>query len=135
MTALSGIRAALQAALAGMTPALATASENTAYTPVVDTPYQRVNLLWNTPDNSEIGPNYVQPGLFVVTLVYPINTGPTAAAARAQLLRDTFKRGFSFVSGGTVVTIDKTPELRPAQIDGDRYSLPVRIPFTASITA
>ncbi len=134
MSALA-IRAALQVALAAITPSVAIAWENEPYKPVVGTPYQRVNLLFATPDNSEIGPNYVEHGFLQVTLAYPIDGGAQLAAGRADLLRSTFKRGFTFVYGGVTVLIEKTAQLWPAQIDGDRYSLPVRIPFRASVTA
>jgi hypothetical protein len=129
------IRAALETGLNGMSPALGSAWENTTYTPVTGTPYQEVALLLATPDNTEFGPNYLEQGFMQVTLCYPLGTGAAAATARAQLLRTTFKRGNAFVSGGVTVKCLKTPQILPGQPEGDRYRLPVRIPFLANVTA
>lgn len=135
MSSISAIRAALETALASMTPPLATAYENAAFTPVQATPYQRVNLLLAEPDNSEIGPHALERGIFQVTLCYPVGAGPAGAQGRAELLRTTFARATSFAASGIAVRITRTPEIAPAQIDGDRYELPVRIRFEAEIPA
>lgn len=134
MSALA-IRAALETALAAMSPALATAWENTPYTPVNGTPYQRVNLLLADPSQPEIGRMTQERGFMQVSLAYPLNAGPSAAATRAELIRDTFYRGRSFTASGITVTIEKTPEISPAMIEPDRYVLPIRIRFFANYTA
>jgi hypothetical protein len=130
---IASIRAALETALNAMSPALATAFENVTYTPVQGAPYQRVNLLLAGPDNSEISPGYIERGIFQVTLAYPIDTGPAAAAARAILLRSTFKCGNSFSNGGITVLIMTTPQVGPGMIDEDRYVLPVKVRFQAYV--
>jgi hypothetical protein len=132
MSAVS-IRAALETALNSMSPALATAWENIAYTPTPGTAYQRVNLLMARPENAETGPRYLERGFMQVTLSYPLNTGPAAAATRAELIRSTFYRTATFTSGGVTVSIDQTPEVAPAMIEGDRYEVPVRVYFFAPI--
>lgn len=133
---LLAIRRALETALAAITPALDTAYENRVYTPVNGTPYQAVTLLPAAPGNDEIGPNYTQSGLFQATLFYPADgTGPATAQTRAELIRTTLKRGNSYVSGGVTTTVVRTAEIMPAFIEGDRYVLPVRLQFFASITA
>jgi hypothetical protein len=128
------IRAALETALNAMSPALSTAWENAAFTPVNATPYQRVNLLLAEPDNTEISARYTEQGFMQVSLCYPIGAGPGDAAARALALRQTFPRGATLTSGGIAVVIARTPEIAPAQIDGDRYVVPVRIRFTAQVS-
>lgn len=135
MSGLVNVRAALETALAAMSPALATAYENVAFTPTAGTPHQRVNLLAARPDNREISANFVEQGLFQVTLCYPSGTGPAAAAARAELLRAAFKRGNSFANGGVTVLSTDTPEIMPAYVDGDRYCVPVRVRWMSQITA
>jgi hypothetical protein len=127
------IRAALEVALAAMSPALATAYENAPYTPVAGTAYQQVWLLPATPANIEFSSVYRQDGLLQVDLKYPLNAGPAAAAARAELFRTTFIRGASFTASGVTVHINGTPEIMPARIEEDRYVLPVRVPFYAHI--
>ena len=54
------IRAALETALNAITPAIATAWENDAFTPPdLETPYQAAFLLLAQPENTEIGPQHV----------------------------------------------------------------------------
>ncbi len=129
------IRSALEVALAAMSPAMATAWENTPYTPVAGTPYQRVYLLAADPLNIEIGRHTTERGIFQVNLAYPLDTGPSAAATRAELIRDTFYRGRSFTASGVTVIVEKTPEIAPAIIEPDRYVLPVKVRFFANYVA
>ena len=128
------IRAALESRLSAMTPALATAWEGVPYTPVTGTPYQQVNLLLSATENPTLGDAmYRVTGFLQVLLCYPPGTGPKAASARAELVRNQFQRGLGLSSGGTDVLIDRTPTIAPAIIDGDRYRIPVTIYFSADI--
>lgn len=129
------IRAALETALAAMTPALATAWENTTYTPVAGAPYQRVVMTFDIPVNAEYGASFQQGGMFVVTLCYPQGAGPGDAAARVELLRAAFRRGASFTSDGLTTTVTRTPIILAATLEGDRYLVPVQVPFLATITS
>lgn len=129
------IRAALETALNAMSPALAPAWENVAYTPTPGTAYQAVSMLWARPVNNEISANYRQDGIMQVTLRYPANAGSGAAAARAELLSTTFKRGVSLVSGLITVLITDQAEVMPGFTDGDRWAVPVRIRFSAHVIA
>ena len=130
---IASVRAALETKLAGMTPALATAYENAPYTPVSGTPYQACYLLPVT-ENPTMGDDYYRvAGIFQVTLFYPLQTGPAAAAARAELIRTAFKRGTSMVSGSVTVITDKTPDIGQGRVDGDRWALPVKIRWFAGI--
>ena len=94
-----------------------------------------MNLLPNTPDNSIQGSStYFETGLFQVTLRYPIGTGPAAAEIQAQLTRNHFKRGTTMINSGVTVIVTDTPRVSPAMIDGDRFCIPVTVPFQAQIT-
>lgn len=129
------IRRALEKRLATLSPALETAFENAPYTPTPGTPFQRVNLLPNTPDNSIQGATtYFERGLFQITLCYAIGTGPAATEAQAQLTRAHFKRGTTMVESGVTVIITDTPRVSPALIDGDRYTIPISIAWQAQIS-
>ena len=119
-------RAALETALDGMSPALPTAWENVAFTPP-STPYQRAHVLFATPDNAVIGNEWMERGIFQVTLCYPLQTGDAAARGRVSLLRTTFYRGRTLTSGGTRVIIERTPDAGSGTADGDRWVVPVRI--------
>lgn len=127
------IRAALETALNAMSPAVSTAWENMAFTPVAGTAYQRVNLLLATPENIEFGRHHREVGYMQVTLMYPLQVGTATVAARAELLRTTFYRGASFTASGVTVVIDQTPEVSPGSVEGDRYAVPVKVRFYANI--
>jgi hypothetical protein len=128
------IRAALETRLNAISPSIATAWESVPYTPVTGTPYQQVNLAVSDTQNPTLGDGmYRVIGFLQVLLCYPPGTGPKAASARAELIRNQFQRGLGLSSGGTDVLIDRTPTIAPAIIDGDRYRLPVTIYFSADI--
>ena len=127
---ISAIRATLESALDGMTPAIQTAWQNVPFTPVTGTPYQRATLLLAEPDNREFGASFQEQGFLQVDLCYPQSVGSNAVEARAELLRTTFKRGTTIGS----ISIDATPEIKPAYNDGDRYLVPVRIRFNTYIS-
>lgn len=127
------IRAALETALNGMSPALSTAWENAVFQPVADTPYQQVHVLFATPSNPEYGSRHQELGYVQVKLMYPLQVGTSTVAARADLIRNTFKRGSSFTSGTVTVVVNKTPEVSPGSVEGDRYAVPVKISFFANI--
>jgi hypothetical protein len=117
-----------------MTPSLATAWEGVPFTPVTGTPFQQINILYNETENPTLGDAmYRVSGLMQVLLCYPPGTGPKAASARAELIRNQFQRGLGLSSGGTDVLIDRTPTIAPAIIDGDRYRIPVTVYFSADI--
>ena len=128
------IRAALETRLNAINPSLATAWESVPFTPVTGTPFQQISLLLNETENPTLGDGmYRVRGFLQVLLCYPPGTGPKAASARAELIRNQFQRGLGLSSGGTDVLIDRTPTIAPAIIDGDRYRLPVTIYFSADI--
>jgi len=134
MAGVVNIRAALETALNGMSPALSTSWENAAFAPVAGTAYQQVNLLCAQPDNSEYGRTHREQGYMQVKLMYPLQIGTSTVAARAELIRSTFYRGASFVSGGVTVKVTHTPEVSPGSVEGDRFAVPVKVRFAAFIS-
>lgn len=129
------IRAALETALAAMTPALSTSWENRAFTPpAASTPYQVVHVLFARPDNSVIGTEHTELGYMQVRLMYPPQAGSGAAMARAQLIRSTFYRGATVSDSGINVIISDTPEIMPGTNEDGRYSVVVKVRFFAHIT-
>lgn len=128
------IRALLETALAAMTPAVSTSFENAPFTPAVGTPYQRAHLMFAEPDAIEMsGAHHRERGIFQITLCYPLNAGPSAAATRAEAIRKVFYRGRTFAGSGISLTIERHPEVAPAITEDDRYVLPVRVRFFANI--
>lgn len=97
--------------------------------------YQEVDILFAEPENPSMGDDFHrQSGYMQVKLQYPLNVGAGDAITRAQLLRDTFKRGLSLVADGVTTVIERTPEIAPGAKEGDRYVVNVRIRFYANIT-
>ena len=128
------IRAALETALAAISPTLSTAWENVDFTPpVTSTAYQRASLMFAQPDNTSYGAGYRELGIMQIDLNYPQQSGPSAAYTRAELLRATFSRGTTFTSGGVSVVVDRTPEIMAGRNEGGRYVLPVRVRFFAQL--
>jgi hypothetical protein len=129
------IRAALETALNGITPAIATAWENSAFLSLASSvPYQQVNVLFAEPDDPTYGDTYhLEQGFMQVKLMYPLQAGSLAAMTRAELMRTTFYRGASFSNGGINVVISRTPSISPGNVDGDRWAVIVKIRFTAQV--
>lgn len=131
---LIAIRAALETHLAAITPMLDIAPENGAYVAVTGIPYQRIHLLPARPVNPELGGVVIQEsGFMQVDLCYPLLSGPVAAAARAELVRDAFPAGSSYLNSGVVVIIEETPEIAPAIYEPDRYVVPVRVRYFSNV--
>lgn len=129
----AAIRAALEVALAAMTPALPTAWENTAFTPTVGVAWQEIDLLLANPRALEAGGHWhEEPGALQVRLHYPPKAGPAAAEARAELIRSTFKHGSPFTASGVTVTVSNTPSITRVD-EPDWFTLSVRIPFYANL--
>ncbi len=131
------IRGALQAKLATITPALATAYENRPFTPPAqDVPYQEVTTVFTDPVNTENNAYYRQEGVFQVRLAYPEGNGAGPATTRAELIRTAFRRGLSLDPiDGITTTIWRTAAIGPSGPAGGRYWVPVRIRFWAHVTA
>lgn len=128
------VRVALESRLAALTPALPTAWENVAYTPDLNTAFQRPTLLRAKPENPTIGASfYRETGVFQVMLCYPLNTGPAGADAQAELVRGWFPRASSVTASGVTVTIQGTPTIGPGASDGSFWCVPVSIPYYANI--
>lgn len=130
------IQAALEKKLATITPALATAYENVPFTPVQNTPYQRVNLLPNATQDRAISADVREYlGLFQVTLCYPVGTGRGAAQARADAIDAAFKPVQRLTEGTTKVEIVESAQVATGFVDGDRWTVPVTIRYRAFIVS
>lgn len=123
------IRAALETALAAISPALATSYVGDNYEPVEGTPYQQVFFEFADPDNLMIHRTYEQKGYMQVRLFYPLLAGSGTITARAELIQSTFKSG-SVVSG---VTINRTPAIKDPRPEEDRLVQSVFVYFSQII--
>ena len=133
---ISSIRIALETHLSNMANPISCAYENVPFTPVTGVPYQKVFLLPATPANPTMGDAYYrEQGIFQVTIMFPLQAGPKTAADRAEAIRTAFKRGTTLTYNSVNVIIDRTPEISEGRVDGDRWSVPVKIRWFSSIFA
>lgn len=128
------VRKALENRLKAMSPDLSTAYENLVFTPVTGTAYQKVDLLPGTPNNEiQSAATYFERGIFQVTLMYPPNTGPGAATARATYVKNHFKRGLWLYAGVIAVFLPDTPRVAAPLPINDRYAIPISISYQAQV--
>ena len=133
MSALANVRIALETQLASTLGSFAIAYENRQYNPVPGTPYAAPTLMPAVPQNPEMGPGYIENGIFQVSLFYPVNAGSGAAQATAESIRSAFSFGSAPTANGTTVNIISTPEIGVARAEDDFFMLPVRIRWRAFI--
>jgi hypothetical protein len=130
------IQGALESAVAVMSPPIDTVHGNESYNPIAGQPYQEVYVMFATPSNPTMGDGFYQElGVLQINLRYPTGTGTADAAERAEMIRQTFKRGASFTSDGITVQINKTPAIPAGVVEGDRWKVVVRAPFHADVFA
>lgn len=131
---LTDIKKAFEKKLQTLSPALSTAYEGVAFTPVSGTPYQAVQLVPRRTENPSVGDDhYRDTGEFQVFLAYPTNSGSATILARAEALRTHFKRGTSLVEGSTTVLITRTPQISGTTVVGDRLVVPVIITYISDV--
>jgi hypothetical protein len=117
-----------------ISPAIQYAYENVPFTPTTGVPYASVYLLPATPANPTTGDGYYrEQGIFQITLRFPLQAGPKTAAGKAEAIRTAFKRGTTLTSGTVNVIIDRTPEIGEGRVDGDRWSVSIKIKWFAGI--
>lgn len=129
------VRKALNTHMAVLaTTTVDTVDENVPFKPAAaDRPYEVLHLMPGTPENAAMGPTSAiwRVGIFQVSLYYPVNKGSATAAQRAQAIAAHFARGTTLTSGSVRVKLTKPADIRNARLEGERYVLPVQIPFLA----
>lgn len=131
------IKIALETEVKTLSTGITIGWENVKFTPPVDgSPYMLVYMLPATPENPTMGDGfYREIGLMQLTLSYPVNGGSGKAYAKAQEIRELFKRGSSYSSGGYTVTIARTPTIGPGVVQGERFVLPIRVQYFSNVFA
>jgi hypothetical protein len=127
------IRQALETAVSTITPALATVRENEKYTPIEGVPYQYIQFVGFIPDTAEVTKSHRICGYMQIDLMYPLLKGTGASQARAELIKDKFKKGSTFVKDDINVNILNTPEILQGRNEGDRWKIVVQIYYSAWI--
>lgn len=130
------VRRALETRLLAMSPALPCAMENVAFTPTQGTAYQRANMLPAAPDNTMLGPReWMEIGIFQVTLFYPQGAGSAEAQTRAEAVRSHFKRGTTLSHSGVTTIITHTPAKAAGFVSDGFYAVPISIRYQACIAS
>ena len=128
------IRKTLESKLAALSPSIATAYENVAFTPVNNVPYQRVSILYNTPRDRTLNLDmYEEKGFLSVYLCFPADVGPAQAEARADALLMHFKPPLMLVDFGLQIRIEQAMQTKEGRMDEGRYCIAVLIPWKAYI--
>lgn len=128
------IKKALEQRLALLTPVLSTAYEAVSFQPVQSVPYQRVQVIAQTPDNNTLGQqHYKEQGQLQVFLCYPTNHGTGEVLARAELTRNWFARGTTLVEQEISVVVEGTPSIQGTVVVGDRVIVPVLVNWYAEV--
>lgn len=135
---LLSIRQLFETAIKVIDPTFPTQWENTIYNPIDGTAYQKIDRLLGNPETPTFNNPGVQDffreiGIYQVTLFYPLGSGPAAADTKAEAIRAAFGAGRTFTSGTVTVTVSNKPTVAPGRIDGNRWSIPVKIPFFANV--
>ncbi len=125
------IRAAMEAALAAIAPAIAQPVSGQTFRPQADVPNQRVDFIWADPVNPENTATYRQDGVMQVALRYPTFMSADDIEIRAMQIRAAFPRKRTLTAGAIRIVIDRTPSIAAASNDGDRMVRIVRVRFTA----
>ena len=128
------ISVALEKRLSSMPDGIYWKMENTAYTEQDGVPFGEVFVLFAEPDNPSLGDGfYRERGYLQVNLRYPINEGAGAASIKAAAVRSWFTRGLPLTENSVTTIIDRTPQILSGRIEGNRYVIPVVVPFFANI--
>lgn len=128
------IQTAFEKKLLEITPAIDTAYENVSFKPRKEHPFQSVYLQPKNPENPTFGDTYYREvGEFLIFLNYPNKEGTNSARQRAEAIRQMFSRGSTLVEDGLEIIIKRTPTIAGGITSNDRYILPVRIEYFASV--
>lgn len=107
-----------------------TAFEGVNFKPLVDKPYQRVNLYPTQVENPTVGDNYHRlTGFFQVVLSYPNGQGTGDMYDMVDKVTAFFKRGTTLVENSTKVVVDRTPDISPPYANESRMELTIRIRY------
>jgi hypothetical protein len=129
------IKRAAEKLLASITPAIPTAYEGVKFEPPVGL-YQRVVFTPRQPIDPVFTAGYhreeVQLQIFVIDV---IGEGTEAVTARAELIRDRFKKGTYLVEGSIKVYVLTTPFIAGCSVASDRLVMPILINLTAEVVS
>lgn len=124
------VKQAFEQKINTITPTIATAYENTTFTPANGVPYQELYLLPSYNDDTFQDSRLVN-GIFQITLKYPTLKGNKDILERVKLYLDSFKSGDTITNGGIVVNVLGHPTVKNMGVIGDRVVSIISVNFWA----
>lgn len=136
MPVITDIEKAANRQLATITPSVSTAYEGVKFNPPDNAMYQRVQYSIQSPEDPTFGTGYhrelVQMQVFIVDV---LGKGTAAGLARAELIRDKFKKGTTITEGTIRIHVLSTPQISGSIIASDRLVIPVLVNLTAEVVS
>lgn len=127
------VKRAAERKLLALTPVVATAWEGVSFNPPA-TLYQRVQFTIQSPDDPVLGTGFYRERVTMqVFIVGAANKGTSEVIARAELVRDHFKKGTVFTEDNVHIHVLRTPQIAGTTIASDRIICPVLIELVAEV--
>ena len=128
------VKRAAERHLSLLSPAVATAYEGVSFNPPAAAMYQRVQFIIRPPQDPVLGTGFHREILSMQVFIAGLtNKGTAEAIARAELVRDHFKKGTVFTEGGVHIHVLRTPQVQGTTIASDRIICPVLIELVAEV--
>ena len=127
------IKRAAERHLNNLSPSIPTAWEGVSMTPPT-TIYQRVQFVPRSVQDPVLGAGFHREiASFQVFVCAPVNKGTAEAIARAELIRNHFKKGTTFLESGIRIHVLRTPQVVGASVSQDRIVVPILIELVAEV--
>lgn len=128
------IKRAAERHLNTLTPAVQIGWEGVSFTPPTNQLYQRVQFTIQTPDDPVLGTGFHRERITMqVFVVGMINKGTSEVLARAELIREKFKKGLVLNEGDVKIHVLRTPQISGTAVASDRIICPVIIELVAEV--
>lgn len=119
--------------LNGLTPQLPTAWEAHEFKPPA-TMYQMVQFSINPPEDPVLGTGYYRERIQMqVFVVGKLNEGTGDVLARAELIRNRFKKGTFLTENGVDIHILSTPQIAGTSVTDTRVVCPILIDLVSEV--
>ena len=127
------IKQTLETVIEGIVPHVPTAYEGVDFTPP-DGIYQRVQILPRRPDDSVMGDLYYRENVDLQIYVSaPKGNGLGDALDQAELIRNTFRKGWYTQVGNIRLNVLRTPQISSTMTLDSRVVIPVFINFICEV--
>lgn len=128
------IKRAAERHLSNLSPAVSTAWEGASFNPPANQMYQRVQFLIRPVTDPVLGKGFHRENLSLQVFIAGMaNKGSAEVLARAELVREHFAKGTTFLESGIRVHVLRTPQISGTSISGDRIICPVLIELVAEV--